>query len=45
MERLYRLHRRREMERDMGAFYSPLVSWLSSPLLQYVAVVTREMQC
>lgn len=45
MERLYRLHRRCEMERDMGASYSPLISWLSSPLLQYVAVVTREMPC
>lgn len=45
MERLSQLHRLCEIEHDMGAFYSPVVSWLSSALIQYVAVVTQEMRC
>lgn len=42
MERLSRLQRLREIERGMGAFYSPVVSWVSSARLQYVAVVTQK---
>lgn len=45
MEHLSQLHRLCEIEHDVGAFYSPVVSWLSSALIQYVAVVTQEMRC
>lgn len=44
MEHLSQLHRLCEIEHDMGAFYSPVVSWLSSALIQYVALVTQEVQ-
>lgn len=44
MEHLSQLHRLCEIEHDMGAFYSPVVSWLSSALIQYVALVTQQMQ-
>lgn len=44
MEHLSQLHRLCEIEHDMGALYSPLVSWLSSALIQYVAPVTQQMQ-
>lgn len=45
MEPLSQLHSLCELERDVGAFYSPVVSWLSIALIQYVAVVTQEMRC
>lgn len=44
MEHLSQLHRLCEIEHDMGAFYSSVVSWLSSALIQYVALVTQQMQ-
>lgn len=45
MEHLSQLCRLCELEYDMEAFCSPVVIWLGSALIWYVAVVTQEMQC